>query len=153
MAAANKINWQKGFFRLWAVFTVLWMLGMGVVVWSDAPRVMTWRTYGLTPEGTLSVVDDANSFIQDAYSNGSLEKRELDSGAKAVVQGKWTEARKLAQTAKVDRLVMADLSRRRTAYYRKTPMTFALAATVPIGLLCMGFLVGWIISGFRRHDA
>jgi hypothetical protein len=52
------MNWSRGLLRAWMVFTVAWLIGVGVKTYNEWPRRDPWDGF---PPGTTLSLDDLPS--------------------------------------------------------------------------------------------
>lgn len=153
--------WSKGFFRIWIVLTILWLVGAGVMLWrpmvgGGAPMFEHWYKFSweekavqlgpLDPEfqnhvslhqplppGIKWTTLRSNDFAYHLMHAEKIAPADLDASL-AVVQADLDE-------------LQADADRSRRA---NMPFFGSIFVLPPLLLLGIGALIGWIARGFRK---
>jgi hypothetical protein len=133
------MNWRIGFFRLWAVFSLLWILGFGgfVYVW---PAVSAVRYEVTGPSDSRYIVtapagtpeSEALAFVTNS---DEAKKREADCTKE---RGPWCE-----HPLQIE-MPSATLNPLRA---------FVSTMSVPMLILAVGLLCFWVVSGFQKSVA
>ena len=150
------MNWARGFFRAWTVFTVLWVGGFAISVMTDKYISDT-------------VVYFSNGKIMKAsyYSEEARELTKLESSG-LFLSGKFSEnpeytyyvkndgvsAEYAARNAGVDKFIDDDAQLIRDERFARNLNEFlTLGLGIPALVLIAGTAVGWIFRGFSRKPS
>jgi len=114
------VSWRKGFFRLWVVFTVLWVSATGF--WAFVKWI--------------------------EYDKAVIELSQLDRPAQKSSSSLTEEQAKAIEEATAKARKKAENNRRDAQAYLIMNGTVAVAA--PVVVLALGALLGWAFLGFRQ---
>jgi len=147
MSGTGKMNWARGFFRVWVLLSCLWVVLVGGLAWEDYPdessyvartstsgdnalREALTRSYGST------MWEDGNGSASLSMLKSALNvARETGTAADAFV----IELAVIQASEKLAEHQMAHLRQRSIA-----------AVALPASLLALGTFVAWVLNGFRR---
>jgi hypothetical protein len=135
------MNWRRGLWQVWAVFTVIWVAGAafeGVRAYQGRPA-----TYDITnPHGVVYSVTGTSGITRDqiiadfqALYGDAMPSRECS----AQKPPKWCAS-----------AIVAD-PMPGTLPKPNLWEALAWAVMVPLGLLLIGYAVVWVRHGFRRE--
>ena len=120
------MNWRKGFFRSWVLFSVFWVVGVGIATYQD-----DWQTYQ----------DASHSMVKKAMTDEEF-----------IAHGRLTEEQNKAINSARARLKITEMNTLKSA--RENLMHAGVAAIgVPAALLALGAMIAWVFSGFRKEQA
>jgi hypothetical protein len=144
------MNARRGFLRLWTVASALWFVGVGVVAFQMPPLLQSAEF--VMPDSTSGFFKLDNVFEQYTPAFQAVHSKvEFPNNVtlfvhtsvpKAVVEAQAPDFFKTYSAPRADALTKARFSFWTNAL---------LAAVLPsLGILLLGFLVGWIFNGFAR---
>ena len=129
------MSWRKGFFRLWVLFTVLWVIGAG---------------FGGYVYGGWKPYQDASRELArlDKFERANeAEKVEMVRKDPYIGLGQWV----VSGCAKKETLTQCvNSSRERMKTGLK--ISGAIAIAVPAALLALGAALAWVFKGFRQRQ-
>ncbi len=150
------MNWQQGLFRVWVLFSAVWIIGFAIYAAANWGMLVSTNTYEITgpngheykftgPSGASR--EDVIAFAQQSDIDRQPTLHRIEVALRAADAARNTqEARRLAATyAKVrdEPLLMPD---------SRNPWALAYwAIGVPLLIFGMGLAIRWIISGFRHR--
>lgn len=139
------MNWSRGMLRLWTAFTVLWLLGAAAFFW-DA---------GLMPPGSKSINVEASELIvtnvQGELWNSTRDGVTIEIEVPSEVSVGSNEWSKMLDAVALEfsRRNAEDNAAARLRHVQ-TRNAFLVTASLPLVLLSLGFVAGWIVRGFRQ---
>ncbi len=126
------MNWRKGFFRAWVVFTVLWVMAVsaGAYVYGG------WKTYHdasrelakVNKFESASKAEKAEMRIKDPWI-GVTYRAIFDCGSETLTQCVISSRKRMWAGLKI---------------------SGAIAVAVPAALLALGATLAWVFKGFRQ---
>jgi hypothetical protein len=144
------VSWSRGFFRIWIVLSILWVIGMGSYLWAPifGGKVMFehWYRFDWT-EGAVQMLPDRQP-LPAGVKWTTLTTRDLAyhlRHAEGIAPADLERALAVMK-ADLDEL-QADSDRARR---EMMPFYMGLIVVPPLLLLALGWLLGWIAAGFRR---
>jgi hypothetical protein len=136
------MNWRKGFFRGWLLISILWIFGVGVVLWPDAAKKIELAR--MSDKQLLSVL----------YP----ECKEIPDLPKGFILDTCAEALQKAGRNPFEVFDVADLRRWGGGDGYIEQVIRVIKATVslvpillgpPLFLLLLGVGIGWVLIGFK----
>ena len=132
------MNWRRGFFRLWAVFAVGWIVFAYLYV--NPGRDLFHEAFVTLPDIELRVPLDVTAErtrkVLIEYRAKTVPDTQLDLEVGQIMAE------------------VVDVRRRNAAEHRFQWGQFAMtAAGVPIAVLFIGVIAGWVIGGFQRRSS
>jgi hypothetical protein len=166
------MNWTQGLFRIWLLFSVLWLAAVGdfasKAFWVPVPfygnyqhspqiKEMPWKTdwskpyYEITDAPGKGKFPESFATLDDQY----VEKWDEDVKAGRTVEIDFPDGAHLyltAQLTKDDQKLLANLfwEQRWRRYADKILPWLALAFGPPLTLILGAIAVKWIARGFRH---
>jgi hypothetical protein len=127
------VNWGRGLFRLWVIFSALWIAGLSAIFISNERLLDANRTYEIEGrfEEKYEVIAPPNASQEQVVAFAQQNQRTDCSESK---RGPWCD-----YPAKLE------MPRKATDF---TIVYFALG--IPAGALLIGGGFFWALSGFRR---
>lgn len=167
-----KMNYKRGLFRIWILVSVLWIVGcagFAYIHYSTAypagrnyqyviqTKKMPWETDWTKPIYEIAFAPGKGKFpeafqlIDDKYLDGF--NKAVNAGTKKTVD--MTNMDTLYISAEYNQNDVAILSDEFEAQwwgrFFSDYKPYAIGAIVPpVCLLILGFLIGWVIAGFRK---
>lgn len=150
-----KVTWARGFFRVWMLFAVLWLIG-GVAV-----------GYGMiatpyVPTKSISMNNLGEATLYDTYGpqhRALLDAVEAGNAVASIVRpgyvlytSKTLTAEQLTGFLEQGRSAVEYYVNRETSARRTSAIVTVLGWTLvpPLVLLALGWAIGWTLAGFRR---
>jgi hypothetical protein len=144
------VTWSKGFFRLWIVLTLIWIVAIAASLGKDEFKGFWQPNCSIEVEykgGIKETLDsshrpeDLRRQIIEGVSKGAILLQKTDPAeAKKQIDGASGTADDLMK-------VMTDENQKRAdRLYRGLILTIV----PPLGLLIAGLAIAWVASGFRR---
>lgn len=154
------MNWRGGFFRAWVMLSVLWVIGAGLfasnIYFSDRINFETYHSFSweppyakylkptdpewqafvearTLPAGMLDHVFNTRNYRSHLYTADGILPEDLTRSS-AVVQPSID-----AYQANSDVI--------RAAF---VPWAFGMTLLPPLGLLLVGWVIGWVLGGLRK---
>ena len=141
------MNWSRGFFRAWAIFTALWLLGCIGVTYGDWPAASR-KNVIFSKENTIREIEYEDiDKIAEAEKRGLLLKRATLDGNTFYWQPANTNISDDDRASVVQEFASSALRARIAVHLRNMSLCAVLG---PLIVLALGAAVGWILSGFRR---
>jgi hypothetical protein len=158
-----KTNWRRGLLRVWVVLSLAWI---GVTGWSEyfsAPWNMDWGTPSVRTEGEcwdrIAKWPDGQHFSGwegiaeelDDPRNIEINKKERAWSAESIpARNQWrrTIVQKLAECEAAAPIVQR-MSETATRVWQTLKGSLHVILLPPVALLITGWIVGWIMRGFR----
>ena len=152
-----KIEWRRGFFRAWAVLALAWITLIGwneYGRWANASNVHTerecWDRLAKWPDGTPFRADEGIWALVDEFdteSNVEINKKNHEWAADSIPErNRWRDTvRQRLRDCEVAKPLTLKLS----DYWPAFKKSLSLIFFPPLALLIAGFLLGWIVRGFR----
>ncbi len=142
--AIMKVNWKRGFFRVWILITIIWIAVLG---WAEfgggLPWIPPFQTEGECWDRFAKWPDGSPLNALDAYfdetSDGNVEHDRLRAEIRqklADCESHWSLARRVASKLVFLWHVFGD--------------SLGLVFLPPVGLLLVGYAFGRVIGGFQR---
>jgi hypothetical protein len=151
------MNWSKGFFRVWVVFSVLWICGFAIDAYQSKPYFQDAYVYE-HPVGTIKKVSTYGAeadALNELKERGILTKFIIKEFPELTV----FDAQKLMTTDKQKNESIGDLlalikkgrDAEISAYRSKSFWYFIqFGLGTPLILLMLGGAVAWALKGFKR---
>jgi hypothetical protein len=134
------MNWRKGFFRIWIVLTILWILVIGAISWTDIPDKISLARLSDTQLFALfypACRNASNPPPNDSVSVECLDAIKANSPTWDVSDMKrWGHGDSyIEQSMRVATALIP---------------TLVLLLGPPLCFLLSGLLIGWALSGFKK---
>ena len=144
------MNARRGFLRLWAVTSAIWVIGVGAVAFQMSPTLQPAAF--VMPDATSGFFKLDNYFDQfDPAFQAVHSKVEFPNSVSLFVYKGVPEATLKAQAPEFFKAYSAprasELTTTRLSFWTKALST---AVLLPLGILVLGSLIGWIFKGFAR---
>jgi hypothetical protein len=144
------MNWSKGFFRVWVVFSVLWMAGFLFAAYLSSPYFpelyVARTTTGLV--NAVSEYSPDGKVLIEMETQGQLKSFKLDQFPEltffAAPNPKEQTVSKLSNFAKEQQQQI--ISKHNSDWFD----TLITAALFALGLLVIGSALAWALRGFKR---
>jgi hypothetical protein len=139
---AGEMNWRRGFFRIWLLASILWILGIAAAFWTDAAK-----------QFELARLSD-EELISQRYP---VCRQLPNPPPKGFILDECADALQKAGINPFDVYDIAELRRwgRGNSYVEQSmrmisvaPPMLALLLGPPFCILLFGIAVGWVLSGF-----
>jgi hypothetical protein len=141
------MNWRKGFFRIWLVVSLLWVILIGSIFYEDWPSLAEKNSYVINQNGNIKPVTyDTQKIADEALKRGLLIAVDNPEGFSVLVDAKLDRQTQTEAVKKVRTYHEAEYPKRVTVYLKDVVLA---ALSVPLVLLASGFTIGWIVRGFR----
>jgi hypothetical protein len=154
-----QVNWGRGFFRAWLALAVVWV---GFIGWYDKPWSFDWGLASIRTEGEcwtrLAKWPDGQSFDVwwefeeiDTPSNVEINKKNGAWAADSIPErNRWVAATTQKLIAcEAAAPIMQRLSNLTTSIWASEKDAIAFLLLPPLALLIIGWIIGWIVRGFR----
>jgi hypothetical protein len=145
------VNWARGLFRVWVIFTFIWVLGFAFDAYQSKP-FHPEQYVAMTSDGTIRMVP---TYGGDADALNELVTRGLRSRFEAEGFPELTFF--AANSAALPVLVEHTRKIRagKLAEFRTEKMWNFLyfALGLPLALLLFGSAIGWALGGFKKTSA
>jgi hypothetical protein len=151
------VRWRRGFFRLWILFSVLWVAGAILISLNQgAPYYPERALYFAANENAPRAVE----LYSDAYKKLIMLKEQGSMTAIAI--DPYPEVTLFLKAGKtpdeinpfIDRAAAFQKQERDMILIRNRSEVqqafLALGLGVPLGLLAFGSAIAWVLGGFRR---
>jgi hypothetical protein len=138
MVTKMKIEWRRGFFRAWVVLALAWVAVVGwneYVRWVNHTEGECWDRLAKWPDGTPFGAYDMYNDTKDASSE----------------KDQWRDAVFLKLRDCEAAMPILQRLARAVSVGNRSELKDALSLIVvpPVALLISGWLLGWIVTGFR----
>lgn len=154
------MNWRQGFLRIWIALSVLWVLVVSTFfygyVTDPRPYLGTQRYYGNAGGVQLLDYDNENYYkVQDWADKGIVKRKDLKgTGWTIELYGPPSDDQSTVdarlQTLR-GHMEEEYTTKRESQRWADLQSGIALALIPPIVLLILGWMIGWIVSGFRTR--
>jgi len=145
------MNWRRGMFRIWAAFSVIWVIYITFAVWGDYPYLDTTRVHSVGSDGRLISRYQSDDVLKEALERGLAKIIRFDDDLKVLVNTKLPGADMRERSLEIRKVLEADINKRKSEYIRRNRFNyFVYALSVPLSLLFLGSLIAWALAGFRR---
>lgn len=139
------MNWKRGLFRMWLLFSALWLVfGLSV---TDVAGLRGAATKSLdVPLEAISLINQGDGLWRASFETFSYDIEVSGN----LIEGSpdWNEIRAgIADKIAKDIALENAATRLRSAENRRIFVNFAL---VPLALLLLGVALGWVAQGFRK---
>lgn len=155
------MSWSRGFFRIWIVLTILWLVGAGLFLWrpmfgGGAPMFEHW--YRFSWEEKAVQLGPLDKEFQDYVSLGQplppgigwTTLRSSDF-AYHLMHADGIAPADLAGSLAVVQADLDELQKSQDEARRQSmPLFAAILLGPPLLLLGLGWIIGWIARAFRR---
>lgn len=153
-----RVNWRRGFFRIWAVLAALWFIAAtGFAGAAFLNPSTSGKDMAVNFEtGQLDQFDkygEPHNSLQKAVGDGKFSAHEVRPGwvlyVRSDVPQSEMPARLAMAEATADASISAELGDTR---WRTTQAWFWAAIFWPLAILGIGAAIGWALSGFRKPE-
>jgi hypothetical protein len=131
----RRVSWTRGFFRLWLVATVLWVLGLAAMVRLDRDLASLYALRGAAP---VADTRDPGLRVDDALRRFDL----------AMAGNRKSDQELVASTDVGDRIAAYE---RRLYLQRRLHHFLYPAVGLPLGAFVLGATLAWVLRGFRPN--
>lgn len=154
------MNWRGGFFRAWVVLSILWVISAGLFVsnfyFSDRLNFETYYSFSWEPPyaNYLEPTDAQwQQFVEARTLPDGIVDHEFNTwnyrghlyAADGILSEDLAKSSAFVQ-GEIDRY-QADTDTNRQAFL---PTALAIVLLPPLGLLLIGWVIGWVLVGFRK---
>ncbi|SHJ97582.1 hypothetical protein SAMN05444159_2062 [Bradyrhizobium lablabi] len=159
-----KVNWSRGFFRAWLALSLAWVGSIGWYEYVNKPWNVNWAPASIRTEGEcwtrLAKWPDGQPFDRwdlgeevDNSSNVEINKKKGAWQASSIPErNRWVAATTQKLIAcEAAAPIMQRLARQVTRIWDSEKDDAALLSLPPLGLLIMGWIIGWIGRGFHER--
>lgn len=151
-----RVNWRRGFFRVWVLLAGLWFLVF--TAWSVSAALNPYvssKDFAVNREtGQVDLIDqygEPHNSLRTAVTDGKFKAHEVRPDWTLYVRSDSPAAdlpvRLAAARALADHAIAAQ---RTEAIWRTASYWFWGALFWPLVVLALGAAIGWALSGFRR---
>jgi hypothetical protein len=153
-----KIEWQRGFFRAWVVLALAWV---GLIGWNEYgqwPGLSyvhgdgeCWDRLAKWPDGKPFNIYDIIGNEFDLPTNVEINKKENAWAADSIPErNRWRDiVTQRLKDCEAAQPITQRLTRTVSDYWPALKGSLFLMFLPPLALLIAGWLLGWIVSGFR----
>jgi len=136
----DKMNWRRGFLRLWVVFSVLWLLACGtwgLFQWHGgiASRFPVTDPSGLKFVVTAPVGTAKEDVLYFVRNSDAVKRWQADCSRERAVFCK------------------KEIRVRMPGVLEKAVQFLVVTFAIPILILVLGLVLGWVILGFQKPVA
>ncbi|WP_156936685.1 hypothetical protein [Chelativorans sp. J32] len=154
----RRINWARGFFRLWVLVSLLWIATVTTFMWSSISNPYVAPHVFIGPEGDVAWAAHSNQAraARELKARGEFVEVEVDGAPNITYLGR--DNGNLAEIMEQKAPVMVGFYKTQVSTGRASAVwqTVSVGLIPPAIILVIGFFISWAMRGFlhgRDMDA